>query len=589
MPNPVQPRMDTDEYGSSGRGMAFGLLSVSIRVHPWLTGFVFVLASVLYAAPLTGSEFAAGVAGLEPSAREEAVIAAVKQGNVPAFWTRFAEVRVEGVVFWVAPDYLAVGTDDDYLLTPLSPAAAQAIADHFDCVLPTRKMVDLIYRAAPLKLEPSPIPPGPEMTTAPVFAQHNATVAVQRKAAMSTHPLGTLVAGHKKDVVITPRLALAPGRVAIYGWHRRNGSAIQPLYLGHADRWVDYSHGVRLVRRAITVDGAATTVEAVLADDKRSALLSDEGPIVSARYGPRPMVAAPASATEKTEELHFEPGVRVVLNTPAQIDPAKPVRLILYGAPAGNTIEQTIGHRLKLGEDWHFDIQHVGAQLRWLRARERDTNLVIAYHQTDERSWVAWRRKQADGTKRIGEIVEALRQRFPGAKLVLTGHSAGGTFTFAYLDSVDRIPDDIERIAFLDSNYAYDAAKGHDAKLAQWLAGADARRLCVLAYEDHVALLDGKTFVSEAGGTWGRSQAMLRDLGARFPFMRTDAGGLQRHVALAGRVQFYLKENPAKAILHTRQVEWNGFIHAMLAGTPREGQGYVYLGERVYSDLIAPE
>lgn len=561
-------------------------LSASRWVHLLFTCLSAVLATALRAAPLTGTEFAARIAPLDPAAREAAVIEAVKQGNLPAFWKRFVAVKVDDVTLSVAPDYLAVGTDDDYLYTPLSPAAAQAIADYFDCVLPTRRMVDLIHRAAPLKLEPAPIPPSAAMTTAAVFAQHSAAVMEQRKAALAAHPLGTLVAGHKKDVVITPRLAFAPGKVAIYGWHRPDGTAIQPLYLGHTDAWVDYSHGIRLVRRALVVDGAPATVDAVLADAKRCALLSDEGPLVSARYGTRPQLAAP---TEKTEELRFEPGVRVVINTPVPLDPAKPVRLILYGAPAGNTIEQTIGHRLKDGEDWHFDIQHVGAQLRWLRAREPETNLVVAYHQTDERSWVAWRRKHEDSSKRIGEIVDALRQRFPGAKLVLTGHSAGGSFTFAYLDSVDRIPDDIERIAFLDSNYAYDAAKSHDSKLAMWLGSLSAHRLCVLAYQDYVALLDGKTFVSESGGTWGRSQAMLRDLGARFPFTRTAAAGLQRHAALDGRVQFYLKENPEQAILHTRQVEWNGFVHAMLTGTPQEGRGYVYLGERVYSDLIAPE
>jgi hypothetical protein len=54
-------------------------------------------------------------------------------------------------------------------------------------------------------------------------------------------------------------------------------------------------------------------------------------------------------------------------------------------------------------------------------------------------------------------------------------------------------------------------------------------------------------------------------------------------------VKFFLKENPAKEILHTRQVELNGFIHALLTGTPRENQGYAYLGPRVYDDLIAPD
>src|SRR5678815_5995899 len=74
--------------------------------------------------------------------------------------------------------------------------------------------------------------------------------------------------------------------------------------------------------------------------------------------------------------------------------------------------------------------------------------------------------------------------------------------------------------------------------------------LCVLAYEDHVALLNGKPFVSERGGTWGRSHAMLHDLAERFAFGNEAIAGLQRHTALEGRVQFLLKENPEKAVLH---------------------------------------
>src|SRR3954471_22263275 len=91
---------------------------------------------------ITGTEFAARIATLEPAAREAAVIAAVKHGDVPAFWRRFVEVKLEGATIAVAPDYLAIGTDDDYLLMPLTPASAQLVADDCDCVLPTRKMVD---------------------------------------------------------------------------------------------------------------------------------------------------------------------------------------------------------------------------------------------------------------------------------------------------------------------------------------------------------------------------------------------------------------------------------------------------------------
>jgi hypothetical protein len=560
----------------------------------WLALVIALRAAELALPPrpagaLTGSEFATRFATAEIAAREAAIVDQVRQGNVPAWWRRFVALQLDGgVVCYVAPDYLAVGSDEDYLFTPLTPAAAQTLADALDCVLPTTKLVDAIHHAAAVKLEPAPIAPSAAMTTLAVFAEHNAIVRQQRVATLAAHPAGALVAGDKKDIVISPRLALSPGKVAIYGWHRSDGKPIQPLFLGHAATWVDYSHGVRLVQRAILLNGAPITIDAMLADEKRAALLSDEGSIAVARYGERPALTSPRPQfAERNEEFRIEPGVRIVINAPDVMDAARPTRLVLFGAPAGNTIEQTFGRRMQPGDDWHFDIQHLAAQTRWLRRHDASVNLVVACLQTDERSWVAWRRKYADAPVRIMAVVDALRARFPGARLVLTGHSAGGTLTFGYCDAVDEIPSDIERIAFLDSNYAYDAAKGHATKLAHWLAAAADRRLCVLAYEDFVALLDGKTFVSEAGGTWGRSQAMLRDLGAIMPFARADTNGLQRHAALAGRVQFFLKENPEKAILHTRQVELNGFIHAMLVGTPAENAGYVYLGARVYSDLIA--
>jgi hypothetical protein len=154
---------------------------------------------------------------------------------------------------------------------------------------------------------------------------------------------------------------------------------------------------------------------------------------------------------------------------------------------------------------------------------------------------------------------------------------------------VDRIPDYIERIAFLDSNYAYDPAQGHDTKLADWLAANPERYLCVLAYNDAIALLNGQPFVSAAGGTWGRSHAMLDNLGRHFSFTATDGPDLQRRSALDGRVNFLLRENPTHAIFHTRMVETNGFIHALLSGTDMEEQGYQYLGARAYSHYISAE
>ena len=293
---------------------------------------------------------------------------------------------------------------------------------------------------------------------------------------------------------------------------------------------------------------------------------------------------------ERNVTLHFDPGVRVVINRSAGFDSGKPVRLVLYALPGGNTIEQTIGRSIQAGDPFHFDIQHIGAQTRWLRQHLGDANLVVVYLECAERSWPAWRKKHDPDDRRIARLVDALRGNFPGQPvfITLTGHSGGGSFTFGYLNGVGQIPNDIERIAFLDSNYAYDAAKGHLAKFSAWLTGPQNPHLCVLAYHDSIAMLNGRTFVSEAGGTWGRSLAMQADLEKTLPFQRDVDTDWQRFTALDGRVKFFLRENRNKALLHTRLVEFNGFIHAMLTGTDLENRDYEYFGPRVYGEWIAP-
>jgi hypothetical protein len=55
---------------------------------------------------------------------------------------------------------------------PLTPLTAQYIANRLDCLLPTKKKVDIIYVKAEIKLRPQPIPPSEMMTTIPIFWQH---------------------------------------------------------------------------------------------------------------------------------------------------------------------------------------------------------------------------------------------------------------------------------------------------------------------------------------------------------------------------------------------------------------------------------
>ncbi len=382
-------------------------------------------------------------------------------------------------------------------------------------------------------------------------------------------------------------------------------SAIQPLYFGHAATWVDYSQGIRLVSQSLMLNGETTTVARVLADPALSGLLSDEGVITEPRYTTNVIViraAATLSAVsefkpgagfgERVATFAADPEVRIQINEPAATDfsPGKPILLILYALPNGNTIEQTAGHQLKRGEDWHYDIQHIAAQTRFLRHTLTNRTIVVAYLEAASRSWPTWRGQHVDLA--IPGVVRRVRDGFPPGQveLVLASHSGGGSFVFGWLNALERIPDDVARIAFLDSDYAYDTVRGHGAKLAAWLESSSSHALCVLAYNDAAALLDGKSFVSAPGGTWGRTRAMLRDLGANFAFgSGTNSSGQESYFALDGRVQILMKENPDHKILHTVQVERNGFMHAMLIGTPEQGKGYEYFGERAYRQYILPE
>jgi hypothetical protein len=451
-----------------------------------------------------GSQFVQRVKALLPAQYDQEVCTQILAGNVPHFLRRLCPVTITNIAggatnsatFFATPDYLAVGTDDDFFRTPITPATAQRIADSLDCILPTRKMVDAIYRAAEVKLAPLPIPPSAAMTTLPVFALHNEMVRTQRLESLPAHPPGALVAGHQKDVVICPQLAGAAGKVAIYGWHRTNGIAIQPLYLGHTAAWVDYSQCIRLVQQSMILNGATTTVAQVLADSKLCELLSDQGVVAHPRY----------DSGENQTNFVIESEVKVCINSPPVADfaPDKPVRLIFYALPNGNTIAQTLGHKMRPGDDWHFDIQHIAAQTRFLRALITNRTVVLVCLEAGSKSWPAWRK--AHGDKDIPGIIESVEKRFAANRLevVLASHSGGGSFTFGYLNNVEKIPGDIGRIAFLDSDYAYDSARGHAEKLAAWLRASESHCLTVLAYNDDAALLDGKPFVSAEGGTWGR-------------------------------------------------------------------------------------
>ncbi len=175
------------------------------------------------------------------------------------------------------PDYLAVGSDADFVLVPLGLRAALDIAGRFGFALPTPKLVDAIYNESSVKLDPRPLPAGAEMRSTAYFVYHNELI--NRERAGLAAPLGELTSGDKKDLVLTSLLWQRPGRVAIYGWHRGMDQPIQPLSTVHGARYADYSHGVRLVSLAVYVDGAERRLEEVLADPVLSRFVTRDGPL----------------------------------------------------------------------------------------------------------------------------------------------------------------------------------------------------------------------------------------------------------------------------------------------------------------------
>jgi hypothetical protein len=245
---------------------------------------------------LSGSEFSNSIrdSSLSLEERENILLTEIKSGNIPRFYRKLSIIRDTAIIngqeqtikYYALPDFLAIGSNTDYFYCPMRPQLAQKIAGLLDCSLPTRKISDRIYRIAKVKMMPQPIPPSKAMVTVPVFEKHTRMVQQQREQSIRKYPLGTLVAGNKKDVVISNMIYNSKNqlRVAIYGWHKPDGKAIQPLYNGHTTDHVDYSHGIRLIQNKLWVNGSKTNLRAVLGSETLHPLLSDEGVIRKAYY-----------------------------------------------------------------------------------------------------------------------------------------------------------------------------------------------------------------------------------------------------------------------------------------------------------------
>ena len=239
---------------------------------------------------MAGSEFSKYIAQMDKTRREQAILEQLSQGNFPDFLRKLIPVPLEHILkdgkgitatIFAMPDYLGVGSNRDFIRTPMNLYTAAAIADRFGFILPTTKMVDALFKQSAFHLRPEPMPPGPRMTSTACYVEHNQKIQEQRLALGC--PLGALISGHKKDIVITNQLAHKPERVAIYGWQHLSGTPIQPLCTTHGAGYADYSHGVRLISELALLNGEPTPIFRILEDPDLAAVLSDEGAIPKVR------------------------------------------------------------------------------------------------------------------------------------------------------------------------------------------------------------------------------------------------------------------------------------------------------------------
>lgn len=230
-------------------------------------------------ASITGEEFYKSVFAVSRVARETSAQTQILEGNIPPFLRKMIKIKTsikssDGKIihafYFVLPDYLSIGSNRNFARIPLTPMTAQLIADSFHCFLPTRKIVNDIYKNAKVKLEPEPMYAFRD--SAVTMYQHHLIIEGQRRLRKG------LIAGIKKDVVITGMLTRSskPNRVAIYGWQKPGGKPIQPLYAGHVNWYVDYSHGIRLVYRTIYVNKKPMDYITILKDPVLKKLLCDE-------------------------------------------------------------------------------------------------------------------------------------------------------------------------------------------------------------------------------------------------------------------------------------------------------------------------
>jgi hypothetical protein len=199
---------------------------------------------------------------------------------------------VNTIELFVSPDYVSIGDDTSWLRMPMYPTTAQTIADAMGCLLPTKRLVDRIYAAGNIVVDPVTYRPkanDPRRDSTVVYLQNSNKIQseILKLVVGGVYDQNRrLVVGHKKDIVLSNQLEHHEGNVAIYGWHqKKNKQPIQNLNaVDHSNSYVDYSHGVRLISRLCTVNGLVKDLLDVYQHPVYGPMLTGDSPLTWVKY-----------------------------------------------------------------------------------------------------------------------------------------------------------------------------------------------------------------------------------------------------------------------------------------------------------------
>jgi len=257
---------------------------------------------------------------------------------------------------------------------------------------------------------------------------------------------------------------------------------------------------------------------------------------------------------------------RIVTNVDPRFDPQRPSIVVVYALPNGNTIEQTLGRKRNEGESFRFDIQHVLAQTRLLRALVAE-NVVLVCLEEKALSWPVWVRRHADAPARARALLLAQAPFVTAPRYVWASHSGGGSLVLAAVDG-GPIPAEVDTLVFLDSHYAFEEKTGEGKKLGAWIAASATHRLVAIAYDDRNVRLHKRRVVGPKGGSYRATDRMriaLQHTGLSFAHDRV--GPFDRYLAAGGRVDLRVHPNKENRILHSALVsDENGYLFALGLG-----------------------